>query len=68
MFVLSNPEREKLAAWLRQEAVTNRYVVEQLDIVVSLAAMKILRDKMKAVADAEELIAGVLENAESNSI
>ena len=66
--LLSDDERKKFAAYLRQAAESNRLLVKQFDVMAHLAHMRVLRDRMEAEAHAQELVAGTLETSESFTV
>jgi hypothetical protein len=65
--LLTDEERKKFAAYLRQDAMSNRLLAKQLATMPS-PTMKRLHDQKIAEATAEEMVAHILESTSSATI
>lgn len=66
MITLTDEERSRFAAWLRQEAKTNRYHAEQMEkVAVTPGWVSVL---LKQQATAAEIIADRLDGSERERI
>ncbi len=64
--ILTNEERDKFAAWCRQDAASNKALIEQME-KLGTSLNPILRQKRAEVA-AVEFVAGLLERTATETV